>query len=147
MTHAEKLRKIRSFYSRLTYNVNRPHAHGKTTMAAEMPFGEMLDSIDSEERRHRRMGTHFGQTYRRGLPVSRAVELLAVQILLQYRTGKRKEPRASQTSSLNRSIFLAWEVWVSWKKEIRKEFSRQESIEFLDTMNYAKLVSGPGGES
>jgi len=145
MSHASKIRMIREYYSRLC-SITRPHSGGKTTMAAESPFTKYLDQIESEERQHRRMGTHFRHTYGRGLPVTRAVEYYAVRYLLSYRMGEIRKPAIELIGHLKLSLFFAWPIWAEWQREIRKAFSVRDATAFLDTLEYSSLVGGPKGD-
>lgn len=116
--------------------ITRPHQFGTSWMWHDGDCPMLRDRIAREELRHRR--GHPGR--RAGCTKSVAVDLFICQYLLNYRTGRRSIPLVKDVGHLKLSIYHAWNVWSSWKKEIRAAVTMAEARQWLDDVSYADLM-------
>ncbi len=137
VSKADQKRLIGSYLKRLGF-LKRDHQFGSEHLVDGESFRAMVvltEQAEKEMRRYRPASVGCGISK----PV--AVDLFAVQYLMRFRSGAFKKPDASDYGHLQPAIWRAWQVWDSWKKELRAEFKPAEARLFLDSVSYAELMA------
>ena len=130
MTKKEQLRLIDAFYSRMA-RCCRPRGWADH-------WGKYVHRQREDEKEHRRFKP---AGIRDGISKNTAVKLFCVQHILEWRVKPRKRPDPADILSIRLVRFYGYALFQEFRKEIMAEFGKAESQAFLDSVDYAELMS------